>query len=202
MGLVQGKQCAIMEERASGGETSSEKGKERDLLSLMIKSNMDTDVPEGQRLSVDQVMHQIPTFIIAGMSFLVLKKKISFQFQILTRVSQGHETTSTSTTWALYALSLNPQCQMKLRAELRCFPHDSPSMDELNSFLYLDAVVRETMRLYPPLEVTTRVATQDDIIPLDEPFTDKDGQIRHEIQFVPPPSLGSLAATTTFPNRV
>ena len=70
MGLVQGKQCAIMEERASGGETASDKGKERDLLSLMIKSNMDTDVPEGQRLSVDQVMHQIPTFIIAGLSFV------------------------------------------------------------------------------------------------------------------------------------
>lgn len=65
-GLVQGKQCAVMEERAFGGETSSGKGKERDLLSLMIKSNMDTDVPEGQRLTVDQVMQQIPTFIIAG----------------------------------------------------------------------------------------------------------------------------------------
>jgi len=71
MGLVQGKQCAIMEERASGGETPSDKRKERDLLSLMIKSNMDTDVPEGQRLSVDQVMHQIPTFIIAGLSFVL-----------------------------------------------------------------------------------------------------------------------------------
>ncbi len=70
-GLVQGKQCAIMEERASGGETSSDKGKERDLLSLMIKANMDTDVPEGQRLTVDQVMQQIPTFIIAG-SYSVL----------------------------------------------------------------------------------------------------------------------------------
>jgi len=69
MGLVHGKQSAIMEERVSGGETVSETGKERDLLSLMIRSNMDTDVPEEQRLSVDQIMHQIPTFIIAGLSF-------------------------------------------------------------------------------------------------------------------------------------
>jgi len=65
MDLVQGKQCAVMEEKAS------EKEKERDLLSLMIKSNMATDVPEQQRLSVDQIMHQIPTFIIAGLSFVV-----------------------------------------------------------------------------------------------------------------------------------
>jgi Cytochrome P450 len=57
-------------------------------------------------------------------------------------------------------------------------------MDELNSFSYLDAVVREAMRLHPAVEVTTRVAMQDDIIPLDAPFTDKDGQIQHEIQSV------------------
>lgn len=65
-GLVQGKQSSIMEGKTSGGETASDGGKERDLLSLMIRSNMDTNVPEGQRLSVDQVMHQIPTFIVAG----------------------------------------------------------------------------------------------------------------------------------------
>jgi len=70
MGLVEGKQCAVLEEKASCGGTLSAKGKERDLLSLMIKSNMATDVPEGRRLSVDQIMHQIPTFIIAGLSFV------------------------------------------------------------------------------------------------------------------------------------
>ena len=59
-------------------------------------------------------------------------------------------------------------------------------MDELNNLPYLDAVVRETMRLYPAVEVTTRVATQDDVIPLDVPFTDKDGQIQHEIRSVTP----------------
>jgi hypothetical protein len=68
MDLVQGKQGAIMEEGASGGGPILEKTKERDLLSLMIKSNMATDVPEGQRLSFDQIMHQIPTFIISGLS--------------------------------------------------------------------------------------------------------------------------------------
>lgn len=71
MGLVQGKQCAVMEEKASSGGSISQNEKERDLLSLMIKSNMATDVPEKQRLSVDQIMHQIPTFIIAGLSFIM-----------------------------------------------------------------------------------------------------------------------------------
>lgn len=71
MNLVQGKQYAVMEEKSSSVGSVSEKEKERDLLSLMIQSNMATDVPEQQRLSVDQIMHQIPTFIIAGLSFVV-----------------------------------------------------------------------------------------------------------------------------------
>ena len=59
-------------------------------------------------------------------------------------------------------------------------------MDELNGFPYLDAVVREVMRLYPAVEFTTRVAMEDDVIPLDVPFTDKNGRIQHEIRSVNP----------------
>lgn len=40
--------------------------KDRDLLSLMIKANMSTEIPVEQRLSVDQILHQIPTFLVAG----------------------------------------------------------------------------------------------------------------------------------------
>jgi len=49
-------------------------------------------------------------------------------------------------------------------------------MDELNTLPYLDAVVREVLRLYPPVVSTRRVATRDDIIPLAEKLQDKNGQ--------------------------
>lgn len=42
-------------------------GGEKDLLSLMIRSNMSNSVPTEQRLSVEQILQQIPTFLIAGM---------------------------------------------------------------------------------------------------------------------------------------
>jgi cytochrome P450 len=79
MDLVRGKQHAVMEEKASSRE------KERDLLSLMIESNMATDVPEGQRLSVDQIMHQIPTFIIAGLSFAAKRSSTNTGLKVTRR---------------------------------------------------------------------------------------------------------------------
>ncbi|KAF8834502.1 cytochrome P450 [Paxillus ammoniavirescens] len=38
----------------------------RDLLTLLVKANMATDIPENQRLSDDDVLAQVPTFLVAG----------------------------------------------------------------------------------------------------------------------------------------
>ncbi|KAG6871193.1 hypothetical protein C0992_011546, partial [Termitomyces sp. T32_za158] len=89
----------------------------------------------------------------------------------------GHETTSTATTWALFALSQDLRVQIKLREELRTVDTDTPTMDELNALPYLDMVVRETLRVHSPVAATMRMATQDDILPLHKPFTDRKGVV-------------------------
>jgi len=89
----------------------------------------------------------------------------------------GHETTSTATTWALFALTQSPEVQDKLRKQLLAVGTDNPTMDELNALPYLDAVVRESLRLHPPLVSISRVATEDDILPLGEPVKDKNGNV-------------------------
>jgi cytochrome P450 len=72
----------------------------------------------------------------------------------MTFILAGHETTSTSTSWALYSLAQNPHEQDLLREELvKAFPDKSkfnPTYDEINSLEYLNCVVKETLRLYPP----------------------------------------------------
>jgi cytochrome P450 len=98
------------------------------------------------------IISEVPTFLVAG-----------------------HETTSTATTWALFALTQSPEVQDKLRKQLLAVGTDNPTMDELSALPYLDAVVRETLRLYPPVPSTMRVATQDDILPLGQPVKDKNG---------------------------
>uniref|UniRef100_A0A0W0FWP6 Cytochrome p450 n=2 Tax=Moniliophthora roreri TaxID=221103 RepID=A0A0W0FWP6_MONRR len=142
----------------SGGKD----GYGRDLLSLLIRSNASPEVPQNQRLSDEEVIAQVPTFLAAG-----------------------HETTSTATTFTLFALSSSPsatEIQSKLRAELLSVPTDNPTMDQLNALPYLDCVVRESLRLYAPVPTTSRVATRDDIIPLAAPYRDKYGTWHDEFR--------------------
>ncbi|KAI0633800.1 cytochrome P450 [Trametes polyzona] len=131
----------------------------RDLLTLLIKANMATDIPEDQKLSDQDVLGQIPTFLLAG-----------------------HETTSTATTWALYALTKKPSIQQKLREELLAVETDTPTMEQLSALPFLDAVVRETLRLHAPLTQLVREAKKDDVIPLSEPYIDRYGREHNEIR--------------------
>ncbi|KNZ77018.1 Bifunctional P-450/NADPH-P450 reductase [Termitomyces sp. J132] len=138
-----------------------DKETQRDLLTLMVKSNMATDLPENQRMSDQDVLAQVPTFLIAG-----------------------HETTTTGTAWALFALTQNKAAQDKLRKELLAVNTDNPTMEQLNALSYLDMVVRETMRLHAPVPNTMRTAVKDDTIPLNQPITDRKGVV-HESIMIP-----------------
>jgi hypothetical protein len=48
---------------------------------------------------------------------------------------------------------------------------------------YLEAVVREALRLYAPVSSTQRVAMHDAEIPLQKPFTDKHGVSQRTIRY-------------------
>ncbi|KAJ6517590.1 cytochrome P450 [Mycena vulgaris] len=133
----------------------------RDLLSVLMKANMAMDIPASQRLTDAEVVAQIPTFFLAG-----------------------HETTSSATSWALHALSLNIPAQAKLRQELLSISTENPTMDELNSLPYLEMVVRETMRVHAPVVFLQRMAMEDDVLPLAKPYVDKTGK-SHDSLLIP-----------------
>ncbi|KAJ7183547.1 cytochrome P450 [Mycena filopes] len=140
----------------SDGEKNVRGG--RDLLSLIVKANLATNLPGGQGLNDAEVIAQIPTFFLAG-----------------------HETTSSSAAWALHALSHDQRVQQKLREELLTLSTDNPTMDELNSLLYLESVVREVMRVHSPAVFTQRMAMEDDILPLSKPYVDRLGNVHESL---------------------
>ncbi|KAJ6538383.1 cytochrome P450 [Mycena vulgaris] len=81
--------------------------------------------------------------------------------------------------WALVELSMKPETQDRLRAEFSSFSTRDPTYDELTSLAlpYLDAVVCETLRLHPVLSESTRVALEDDVLPLAKPIRAASGAI-------------------------
>lgn len=79
--------------------------------------------------------------------------------ELMTLLAAGHETTSNALTWTFYLLSQNPTECDKLLAEL----HDvlngrSPTVEDLTRLPYLEMVVKESMRLFPPAWMVGRRA--------------------------------------------
>lgn len=102
--LLREKKAAIAAETAGGAEAADPSKRERDLLSLLVRANTSPDVPADQRLSDDEVVAQVATFLVAG-----------------------HETTSTTLAFLLERLAQNPLAQEKLYAELAAVPDDRPT---------------------------------------------------------------------------
>ncbi|XP_003744817.1 cytochrome P450 3A16 [Galendromus occidentalis] len=75
----------------------------------------------------------------------------------------GYETTGTATAFTFKCLGSHPDIQRRLRREINDATRGKPlSYDTVMSLPYLDAVIRESLRLYPPLtNMIHRVASQD-----------------------------------------
>lgn len=97
----------------------------------------------------------------------------------------GHETTANTLAWALFSLSCKPEIQDRLRKEVSIAYQgnlNSITFDVLNSLPYLEAVVRETLRFHATVEIITRVAKQDDVIPLEKSYKGKDGNLSKQFR--------------------
>lgn len=79
--------------------------------------------------------------------YFIKKKKI------MTFLAAGHETSSSAIGWAIYNLSKDKESQDLLRKELISeFPDPNfiPTFDQINKLEYLNAVIKETLRVVPP----------------------------------------------------
>ncbi len=79
--------------------------------------------------------------------------------QTMTLFAAGHETTANALTWTFYLLSEHPDVREKLLAELvDVLAGRDPTADDLPNLPYLDAVVTESMRVFPPAWTQGRYA--------------------------------------------
>ncbi|KAK7676944.1 hypothetical protein QCA50_020062 [Cerrena zonata] len=131
----------------------------KDIMSILLRDN--SAASEEDRLSEEELLGQMSIIVFAATS-----------------------TTTIALAQTFHLLAENLDVQDKLRNEIReaklnaggDIPHD-----ELMALPYLDAVCRETLRLYPPVTFIMREARKDAVLPLSQPITGMDGQMMSEI---------------------
>lgn len=78
----------------------------------------------------------------------------------------GYETTATALSWSIFWLSKHPEVQRKIKDELfEKRAQDDLTISIIDSLTYLDCVIKEVLRITPPVAVTQRTLTCDDRLP-------------------------------------
>merc|ERR1712129_426471 len=112
----------------------------RDLLALFIQSE------EKERFSDKYLRDMVLNFVIAG-----------------------RDTTACPLSWMFYMLSTHPAVQQQLLAEIdtKVPSGAAPTLKQLSAsnMPYLNGVLYEALRLYPPVPVDSKTAFGDDVLP-------------------------------------
>jgi cytochrome P450 len=104
-----------------------------DVVSMLLAAR---DEENGARLSADQVRDHLLTLMVAG-----------------------HETIANALAWSCYLLAQHPHVAAKLLGELeRELRGQPPALADLDRLQYLEQVVKEALRIYPPATSLFRTA--------------------------------------------
>jgi cytochrome P450 len=90
---------------------------------------------------------------------------IAMRDHVVTLALAGYTTTASVVAWACYLLATMPDVAAELQAEIASVAPDRPiALGDLPALPFLTAVIKETMRLYPPAWIIGRRALQHDRI--------------------------------------
>jgi cytochrome P450 len=82
--------------------------------------------------------------------------------QLLTLLIAGHDTSTALLAWALYLLVTHSETYARARQEVdRVLGAHPPTYHDIGQLSYLDCVIKETLRLYPPIHLGSRIAATD-----------------------------------------
>jgi cytochrome P450 len=86
----------------------------------------------------------------------------SLRDQVITIFLAGYETVANALSWTWYLLSQNPECESRMHAEIdRELQGCLPAYGDIPRLRYVEMVLAESMRLYPPAWAMGRYARDD-----------------------------------------
>src|SRR5258708_10537042 len=86
----------------------------------------------------------------------------SFRDQVITIFLAGYETVANALSWTWYLLSENPECERRFHTEIDTVLQGRlPTFDDVPQLRYVEMVMAESMRLYPPAWAMGRYAHND-----------------------------------------
>ncbi|KAH8419726.1 hypothetical protein KR009_001593 [Drosophila setifemur] len=148
----------VIERRAK--ELEKEQGKE-EKQGKDDQLEEDQELPEEKDHRVGVPSHNLlDTLILARFEGSSLSRK-EIRDEVNTFVFAGVDTTTAAMCFVLYALAQDQEAQVKLRQELLQELEDSNwDMERLNRLPYLEALLKEVLRLYTIVPTTGRQTTQ------------------------------------------
>ncbi len=82
--------------------------------------------------------------------------------EVMTIFLAGHDTTAAALSWTWLLLAAHPDAAQRLHTELAALPGDRPPEPaDVPRLLYTDMVIREVLRLYPPISRIGRRPVRD-----------------------------------------
>ncbi len=127
----------IIRGRCANGEADGkESGGGDDLLSMLLAAR---DEETGEGMGDKQLRDEVMTILLAG-----------------------HETTANALSWTWRLLARHPEIEDRLHEELEeVLAGRPPAIGDLSRLRYTDAIVKESLRLYPPAWAFGREAVGD-----------------------------------------
>ncbi|XP_002412998.3 cytochrome P450 4V2 [Ixodes scapularis] len=117
-----------------------EKDRNKSFMDILLRMHMDEGI-----FTEDEIREEVNTFMIGGF-----------------------DTTATAAAFAVHLLGNHPEAQAKVHDEIdSVFGNDRErpvTTDDIRNLKYLDCVLKETLRLYPPIPAIARKIDEDVVI--------------------------------------
>jgi cytochrome P450 len=127
---------------------------EQEILRLVEKRRRDP----ADRTDVLSILIQARDDENRGMTDMELVGQATILF------GASFETTASTLTWTVFLLAQHPPVMRELMDELdRVLGGKAPSREQLPQLAFLDRVIKESMRILPPVPFTIRAADEDQI---------------------------------------